>query len=103
MFLPHIAVVIPRGTRSERREVGKFFAISFSFLLIVLAFFATVNGQEKAKQHRESHDYVARRQQAGQVEGTPAIRRYRSGGREIDIYRNGLMYEKDNVVGVKPR
>ena len=27
----------------------------------------------------------------------------RRGKREIDIYRNGLMFEKDNVVGVSKR
>ena len=43
-----------------------------------------------------------RRQEAGLVSGVPTIRRI-IGKREIDIYRNGLMFEKDNVVGVVPR
>ena len=36
-----------------------------------------------------------RRQEAGLVSGVPTIRRI-IGKREIDIYRNGLMFEKDN-------
>ena len=33
--------------------------------------------------------------------GVPTIRRI-IGKREIDIYPNGLMFERDHVVGVKP-
>jgi hypothetical protein len=36
------------------------------------------------------------------VSGVPTIRRI-IGKREIDVYRNGLMFEKDNVVGVSPK
>jgi hypothetical protein len=32
----------------------------------------------------------------------PTIRRI-NGKREIDVYRNGLMFEGDHVVGVRPR
>ena len=42
------------------------------------------------------------RQQAGLVSGLPTTRRF-SGKREIDVYRDGLMFEKDNVVGVTKR
>jgi hypothetical protein len=37
-----------------------------------------------------------------QVSGVPTMRRI-IGKREIDVYRNGLMFEKDNVVGVSKR
>jgi hypothetical protein len=52
--------------------------------------------------HRSSRNYILRRQEAGQVQGTPTSRLI-SSKREIDIYRNGLMFEGDNVVGVRPR
>ena len=42
------------------------------------------------------------RKEAGLVSGVPTLRRI-IGKREIDIYPNGLMFEKDNVVGVVPR
>ena len=56
--------------------------------------------QAEPRQSKErNRSYILRRQQAGLVSGVPTIRRIR-GSREIDIYRNGLMFEKDNVVGV---
>jgi hypothetical protein len=36
------------------------------------------------------------------VSGVPTTSRI-IGKREIDIYRNGLMFERDNVVGVTKR
>jgi hypothetical protein len=59
--------------------------------------------QAEPRQSKErNHNYIIERQQAGQVTGVPIIRRIR-GKREIDIYPNGLMFEKDNVVGVLPK
>jgi hypothetical protein len=60
-------------------------------------------GDDHRRQHRErreSHNYIIERQTAYQVEGVPTERRI-IGKREIDIYPNGLMFEKNNVVGVK--
>ena len=58
--------------------------------------------QAEPRQSKErNHNYILRRQEAGLVSGVPTIRRI-IGKREIDIYRNGLMFEKDNVVGVRP-
>jgi hypothetical protein len=51
---------------------------------------------------RHSLNYILRRQEAGPVSGVPTTRRI-IGKREIDVYRNGLMFEKDNVVGVAKR
>jgi hypothetical protein len=63
----------------------------------------TVVGLAQAEpRHRSSRNYILRRQEAGQVQGTPTSRLI-IGKREIDIYRNGLMFEGDNVVGVRPR
>ncbi len=57
--------------------------------------------QAEPRQSKErNHNYILRRQQAGLVSGVPTIRRI-IGKREIDIYRNGLMFERDHVVGVK--
>jgi hypothetical protein len=47
-----------------------------------------------------NHNYILRRQEAGLVSGVPTTRRI-IGKREIDIYRNGLMFEGDHVVGVR--
>ena len=59
--------------------------------------------QAEPRQSKERHhNYILRRQEAGLVSGVPTIRRI-VGKREIDIYRNGLMFEKDNVVGVLPK
>lgn len=52
---------------------------------------------KESKRH-ESHNYIIERQQAGQVSGVPILRRIR-GSREIDIYRDGSMYEKNNFIG----
>ena len=60
--------------------------------------------QAEPRQSKErNHNYIIQRQQAGLVSGVPTIRRIRGGGREIDIYQNGLMFEKNNVVGVTKR
>ena len=59
--------------------------------------------QAEPRQSKERHDnYIIRRQEAGLVSGVPTSRRI-IGKREIDIYPNGLMFEKDNVVGVSTR
>jgi hypothetical protein len=58
-------------------------------------------GRGRAMRH-ESHNYIIERQQAYQVQGVPTERLI-IGRRQIDIYRNGLMFEGNNVVGVRPR
>jgi hypothetical protein len=59
--------------------------------------------QAEPRQSKErNHNYILRRQEAGLVSGVPTIRRI-IGKREIDIYPNGLMFKKDNVVGVTKR
>jgi len=57
--------------------------------------------QAEPRQSKErNHNYILRRQEAGLVSGVPTMRRI-IGKREIDVYRNGLMFEKDNLVGVR--
>jgi hypothetical protein len=46
------------------------------------------------------HNYIIERQEAYQVQGVPTSRLI-IGKREIDIYRNGMMFEKNNLVGVR--
>ena len=70
-------------------------------VLILLTLVELTQAEPRQSKER-NHNYILRRQQAGLVSGVPTIRRI-IGKREIDIYRNGLMFEKDNVVGVLPK
>jgi hypothetical protein len=56
----------------------------------------------QAEPRTRSRNYILPRQEAGQVQGTPTSRLV-IGKREIDVYRNGLMFEGDNVFGVRRR
>ena len=68
-------------------------------ILAVLAGLAIARADDKEKR-REQHNYILERQQAYQVEGVPTERMI-IGKRQIDIYPNGLMFEGNNVVGVR--
>ena len=46
---------------------------------------------------------IAKQAMNGRIQGRPLIIRRIRGNREIDIYRDGSMYEKDNLVGVTKR
>ena len=65
-------------------------------VLILLTLELTQAEPRQAKER--NHNYILRRQDAGLVSGVPTIRRI-IGKREIDIYRNGLAFEGDHVVG----
>jgi hypothetical protein len=71
---------------------------------LVTAAQADERDHKKHRHHRdcESENYILRRQEAYQVQGVPTHRLI-IGKRQIDIYRNGLMFERDHLVGVKPR
>jgi hypothetical protein len=58
--------------------------------------------QAEPRHSERNHNYILRRQQAMPGLGLPTSRLI-YGKREIDVYRNGLMFEKDNVVGVSKR
>jgi hypothetical protein len=58
--------------------------------------------QSKARERHESHNYIIERQQAGLVRGVLTSRLI-IGKREIDIYPDGSMYEKGNLVGFSKR
>src|SRR5262245_3200341 len=71
---------------------------------LALALVATADAGDNSKgrrhERRESHNYIIERQEAGAVQGVPTSRLI-IGRREIDVYSNGLMFEGNNVVGVK--
>jgi hypothetical protein len=74
-------------------------------LAIAVLILVTIEMQTQAEPRQSTErnrNYILRRQQVGLVSGVPTTRRI-IGKREIDIYRNGLMFEKDNVVGVSKR
>ena len=59
--------------------------------------------QAEPRQSKEhNRNYILRRQEGGLVSGVPTTRRI-IGKREIDIYRNGLMFEGDHVGGARTR
>jgi hypothetical protein len=73
--------------------------ITIAVLLAVTLGMAQAEPRQSKERNR---NYILRRQEAGQVQGVPTSRLI-IGKREIDIYPNGLMFEGDHVVGVKPR
>jgi hypothetical protein len=72
-------------------------------ILALLLALTAVSSASAGDRPRKSKNYALRRTEAGQVQGQPLIRRY-TGGRTLDVYPNGLIFEGDNVVGVeRPR
>jgi hypothetical protein len=69
--------------------------------LVLAATLAQADDRHEHKRER-SHNYIIERQQAYQVQGVPTSRLI-IGKREIDVYRDGTMFEKNNVVGVRSR
>ena len=92
--------------QNTKQESNSTIELAFTRLLVAvlktaLLIVATVcTAQAEPRQHKHNRNYILRRQEAGLVSGVPTTRRI-IGKREIDIYRNGLMFEKDNVVGVR--
>jgi hypothetical protein len=72
-------------------------------LTMTMLFVFAIGLAQAEPRHRGQRNYILRRQQAYQVQGTPTSRLI-IGKREIDIYRgpNGtrLMFERDNLIGV---
>jgi hypothetical protein len=84
------------AARNRRKPMKHMRTIAIAVLIAVTL------GMTQAEPRHRNRNYILRRQEAGQVSGTPTSRLI-IGKREIDIYRNGLMFEGDNVVGVRPR
>jgi hypothetical protein len=74
--------------------------IAIAVLLVTLGM--AVQAEPRKKEKREHHNYILERQSAGQVSGVPLLRRI-VGKREVDIYPDGAMYEKNNFVGYDKR
>ena len=74
--------------------------------LLIVATVCTAQADEHKRDHKperkEHHNYIIERQEAYQVQGVPTERMI-IGKREIDIYPNGMMFEGNNLVGVKQR
>ena len=70
--------------------------------LIIIAIAQTAQAEPRERHSKQSKNYILRRQEAYQVQGTPTTRLI-IGRRQIDVYRNGQMFEGDNLVGVKER
>jgi hypothetical protein len=77
-------------------------AIAVLTLLTLVELTQAEPRKKEKREHHESHNYIIERQQAGLVRGVPTSRLI-IGRREIDIYSDGSMYEKNNLVGVKGR
>jgi len=86
----------------ERKEVKRIVR-GMCVLLLCAASIATAaagdHGERRAQRER-SHNYILERQEGYQVQGVPTSRLI-IGKREIDIYRDGQMFERNNLVGVK--
>ena len=67
--------------------------------LLIVATVATAQAEPRQSTER-NRNYILRRQQVVPGLGTPTTRLI-YGKREIDVYRNGLMFEHDHVVGVR--
>ena len=72
--------------------------IAAAMIALTGATVATAQAEPRQSTER-NRNYILRRQQAYQVQGVPTSRLI-IGKREIDVYPNGLMFEKDHVVGV---
>jgi len=103
----------PRGSmmkttrQDSKRESNRTIELAFMRLLVavlktallIVATVATAQAEPRQSTER-NRNYILRRQEAGLVSGVPTTRRI-IGKREIDVYRNGLMFEGDHVVGVR--
>jgi len=68
-------------------------------VLLIVATVTTTQAEPRQSKER-NRNYILRRQQVVPVLGTRTTRLI-YGKREIDVYCNGLMFERDHVVGVR--
>jgi hypothetical protein len=97
-FFRHEVAKKRQGNRSNVENIMRTLTTS---LLLFLTLGMLARGEARQLKER-NHNYILRCQQAGLVSGVPTTRRI-IGKREIDIYRNGLMFERDHVVGLGKR
>lgn len=90
------AFFYPNAENNKRKENMKTAAIA-----VLLCAAAIAQADDRDRDHRErNHNYIIERQEAYQVEGVPTSRII-VGRREIDVYRNGMMFEGNHLVGVR--
>ena len=70
--------------------------------VLILLTLELTQAEPRQSKRAQTHNYIIERQQAGLVSGVPTPRRIR-GKREIDIYRDGSMYEEEHFVGFDKR
>jgi hypothetical protein len=78
------------------------YGLAAAVIILLLVGTCRADDRRESKPRRESHNYIIERQQAYQVQGVPTSRLI-IGKREIDVYPNGAMFEKNNLVGVRGR
>jgi hypothetical protein len=89
-----------RESRINLAFVRLFLRILRTAVLVTATLAVVAQADDRKREKRENHNYIIERQQAYQVQGVPTSRLI-IGRREIDVYPNGLMFEKNNVVGVR--
>jgi hypothetical protein len=67
-------------------------------LLALTLTLCSADDRKCKREHREHHNYILERQEAGVVQGVPTSRRI-IGKREIDVYSDGSAYEGNGYVG----
>jgi hypothetical protein len=102
-----VLIDCPRCGKRHDHDSGCVWALNTfcrALMCAVVITCASISGAHADDRHdrREQHNYILERQEAYQVQGTPTSRII-IGKREIDVYRDGTMFEKNNVVGVRSR
>ena len=72
--------------------------VGLALLAGLLAVSSASADDHSRRERREHHNWILERQEAGQVSGVPTSRRI-IGNRELDVYPDGSMFEKNNYVG----
>ena len=87
-----------------KRATMRTIAITLLLVAIAATAHADNHDRDRKRERHESHNWIIERQQSGAVGSgaVPTLRRIR-GGREIDVYRDGSMFEKNNFVGYDKR
>lgn len=92
--LPNLLAKLGRST------IEKFVKVTITALVVILSLGIAQADDRKPRHERREPNWILERQSTYQVEGVPTSRII-VGKREVDIYPNGLMFEKGNVVGVR--
>jgi hypothetical protein len=97
-------------TTQPRQQSNLNSKVELAFMRLLLAVLKTAlliavvvpaQAGERRKHHRgDNRNYILRRQEAYQVQGVPTSRLI-IGRRQIDVYRDGAMFEGNNLVGLR--